>query len=178
MLTTEQERLKQDIQGLASRMGKDRSALMPILQEVQRKYQSISEYAMQIVADALDLHPVEVYSVVPFYSFLDHKPKGRFVIRLCRTISCDMAQKDGVASQLKNDLGIEFGETTKDGKFSLEWTNCLGMCDQGPALLVNDQVYTRVTPEQVHDVLESCRRTFGVFALESREEQGHDRKAH
>ena len=60
-----------------------------------------------------------------------------------------MAGKDRVARQLENDLGIGFGETTADGKFSLEWANCLGMCDQGPALLVNDDVYTRVTPEQV-----------------------------
>ncbi len=55
-----------------------------------------------------------------------------------------------MARQLENDLGIAFGETTPDGRFSLEWANCLGMCDQGPALLVNDHVYTQVTPEQVH----------------------------
>ena len=94
---------------------------------------------MQVIADLLDIHPVEVHSVVSFYSFLDERPQGQFVIRLCRTITCDMAGKDHVARQLENDLGIEFGETTPDGKFSLEWANCLGMCDQGPAMLVNEQ---------------------------------------
>jgi len=111
-----------------------------------------------------------VYGVVSFYSFLDHRPKGKFVIRLCRTLSCDMQGKDRVARQLENDLGIRFGETTPDGKFTLEWANCIGMCDQGPALLVNEQVFTRVTPEKVHDILEGCRRTFGVYALEQKEE--------
>ncbi len=171
MLVTERERLRDEITALADRLGRERSSLIPLLQEVQSRYLQISEYAMQVVADLLDIHPVEVYSVASFYSFLDHAPKGRFVIRLCRTISCDMAGKDAVARQLRNDLGVDFGETTTDAKFSLEWANCIGMCDQGPALLVNDQVFARVTPEKVHDILEACRRTFGVYAQERKE--GH-----
>ncbi len=171
MLVTERERLRDEITALADRLGRERSSLIPLLQEVQTRYLQISEYAMQVVADLLDIHPVEVYSVASFYSFLDHAPKGRFVIRLCRTISCDMAGKDAVARQLQNDLGVDFGETTTDAKFSLEWANCIGMCDQGPALLVNDQVFARVTPEKVHDILEACRRTFGVYAQERKE--GH-----
>jgi NADH:ubiquinone oxidoreductase subunit E len=171
MLVTERERLRDEITALADRLGRERSSLIPILQEVQTRYLQISEYALQVVADLLDIHPVEVYSVASFYSFLDHAPKGRFVIRLCRTISCDMAGKDAVARQLQNDLGVDFGETTTDDKFSLEWANCIGMCDQGPALLVNDQVFARVTPEKVHEILEACRRTFGVYAQERKE--GH-----
>jgi len=170
MLVTERERLRDDIVALAASHGNDRSALIPILQEIQRKHQQISEYAMQIVADALDIHPVEVFSVVSFYSFLGTKPKGRFVIRLCQTISCDLAGKAAVARQLENDLGVKFGETTKDGKFTLEHANCIGLCDQGPALLVNDDLHVRVTPEKVHEILESCRRTFSIYALEQREE--------
>ena len=173
MLVTENERLAHDIGVFVERYGKERSGLIPILQEIQRKYHRTPEYAMQVVADRLGIHPVEVFSVVSFYSFLDHRPKGKFVIRLCRTISCDMAGKSRVASQLRSDLGIDFGQTTPDGKFSLEWANCLGMCDQGPALLVNDQVYTRVTPAAVHEIIEACRRTFGVYALEAKHEEGH-----
>ncbi len=171
MLVTERERLRDDIKAWSQTFGTERNALIPILQEVQKKYSNISQYAMQVIADVLDIHPVEVYSVVSFYSFLNDKPKGKYVIRLCQTISCDMQGKDRVARQLENDLGITFGETTPDGKFSLEFANCLGMCDQGPAMLINDQVYTHVTPEKVHDILENIRRTFGVFALETKE--GH-----
>ncbi|HHW97233.1 MAG: NADH-quinone oxidoreductase subunit NuoE [Myxococcota bacterium] len=167
MLVTEQERLRDDIASWAQDIGSDRSALIPILQEIQGKYGHISDFAMQIVADKLGIHPVEVYSVVSFYSFLEFKPAGRFVIRLCRTIACDMLGKDKVATQLENDLGIEFGETTPDGKFTLEWANCMGMCDQGPALLVNDRVFTRVTPDKVTQILEACRKAFGIYALGS-----------
>jgi len=165
MLLTDQQRLKEDIGRWVERFGARRSSLIPVLQEVQTKYSQISEYAMQEVADHLGIHPVEVYSVVTFYSFLGEAQQGKFVIRLCRTISCDMAGKDRVARQLENDLGIHFGETTTDGKFTLEWANCIGMCDQGPALLVNDTVFTRVTSKKVFDILQLCRKSFGPLAV-------------
>ncbi|HNT34758.1 MAG TPA: NADH-quinone oxidoreductase subunit NuoE [bacterium] len=170
MLVTEQERLREQIAAWVDQYGSDRSTLMPVLQQVQKTYGRISNLAMQEIADRLGIHPVEVYGVVSFYSFLHDKPQGRFVIRLCRTISCDMAHKDRVARQLENDLGVKFGETTSDGLFTLEWANCLGMCDQGPAMLINDEVHTRVTPESIHDILEKCRQTLGASALTTEKE--------
>ncbi|HAU36755.1 MAG TPA: NADH-quinone oxidoreductase subunit NuoE [Phycisphaerales bacterium] len=170
MLVTESDKIREDIRKLTETYGRDRSALMPILQEVQKKYCRISDIAMQEIADLLSIHPVEVYGVVSFYSFLDDKPKGRFIIRLCRTISCTMQGKARVAKQLENDLGVLFGQTTADGLFTLEWANCLGMCDQGPALLVNDQVFTQVTPDKVHDIIEGCRRSFAQHVSQKREE--------
>lgn len=165
-LMTRQERLREELEQVALRFDNDRSALLPILQEVQKKHFHISDYAMQLIANQLDIHPVEVHSVVSFYSFLDFEPKGRFVIRLCRTLCCNMAGKDRVARQLENDLGIQFGETTADGKFTLDYANCIGMCDQGPALLVNKLVYTRVTPEMVDHIIESCRKVFGLHVTQ------------
>jgi len=165
MLVTEQHRLTEDIGAWVARHGASQASLIPVLQEIQAKYHQISEYAMQEVADRMGIHPVEVYSVVTFYSFLNTDIRGRFVIRLCRTISCDMAGKDRVARQLENDLGIAFGETTADGKFTLEWANCIGMCDQGPALLVNDAVYPHVTPDKVAEIIEQCRKVFGPLAV-------------
>jgi [NiFe] hydrogenase diaphorase moiety large subunit len=169
MLMTEREFLAAEIQHLVDRYGRARTSLVPILQEVKRKYHKIDTYAMQVTADLLGIHPVEVNSVVSFYAFLGDRPQGRYVIRLCRTISCDMAEKDRVMRQLENDLGIRFGQTTRDGKFTLEWANCIGMCDQGPALLVNERVFTRVTPESVHTILEECRRAFGQHATDRKE---------
>ncbi len=169
MLVTEQAKLHQMVTDLAEKHGRVRSSLIPILQEVQAKYSEVSEFAMQVIADELDIHPAEVNSVVSFYAFLDTVPKGKFVIRMCRTISCQMAGSENVAVQLENDLGIKFGETTSDGRFTLEWANCLGMCDQGPAMLVNDKVYTRLTAVKVHDILEECRATFGVHATARKE---------
>jgi [NiFe] hydrogenase diaphorase moiety large subunit len=164
MLVGQQQRLQDEIRGLIVRFGRQRSALIPVLQELHRAHASISDFAMQVVADELGIHPAEVYGVVTFYAFLRQESQGRFVFRLCQTISCDLAGKARVARQLENDLGIGFGETTADGRFSLEWASCLGMCDQGPALLVNDKVFTRVTPEHVHQIIDVCKQTFGAHA--------------
>jgi NADH:ubiquinone oxidoreductase subunit E len=169
MFMTERDHMAAEIRQMADRMGRDRSSLVPMLQEVKRKHHRIYSHAMQVIADELGIHPVEVHSVASFYAFLGDHPQGRFVIRLCRTISCDMQGKDRVQRQLENDLGVPFGQTTEDGKFTLEWANCMGMCDQGPALLVNDRVYTHVTPEKVHQILEDCRKAFGMHATERKE---------
>lgn len=167
MLVGQQQRLQDDIRGLVARFGRQRSALIPVLQELQRMHATISDFAMQVIADELGIHPAEVYGVTSFYAFLRQESRGRFVFRLCGTISCDLAGKARVARQLENDLGIHFGETSDDGRFGLEWASCLGMCDQGPALLVNDRVYTRVTPEQVHAIIDECKSTFGAHAREA-----------
>lgn len=170
MLVPVQERLRLDIEKWIAQYGNDRSSLIPMLQEVQKKYGRIPEYAMQVIADQLSIHPVEVHGVVSFYSYLKEAHKGRFEVRLCRTIACDMAGRDRIARQLRNELGIDFGETTPDGRFSLEWANCLGMCDQGPALLVNEQVFTRVTPESIHDILARFRREMDINVFQQAEE--------
>lgn len=167
MLTTEREQMVSDINGWIEENGRDRSSLIPVLQEVQKKYGRITSFSMQKIADLLGIHPVEVYGVVSFYSFLHNRPHGRFVIRLCQTISCEMAGKDRVARQLENDLGIKFGQTTSDGMFTLEWTSCMGMCDQGPAMMVNDQVFTKVTAEKVHNIIEGCKQSFSAFSFSS-----------
>mgnify|MGYP001156628961 CR=1 FL=1 len=171
LFSMDRNRMCEEIKSLVAKYGGNRSALIQVLQDIQYKYSYISDDAMQYTADCLGIHPSEVYGVVSFYSFLGHRRRGRFIIRLCRTISCDMNGKSRVARQLTNDLGIQFGETTGDGRFTLEWANCIGMCDQGPALLVNDRVYAKVTPAMVNDILEECRRTFGVHATQDREEE-------
>ena len=170
MLVTEREYLRRDLERIADEHNRERTALIPMLQEVQRRYGQISPHAMQVIADLVGIHPVEVHSVVSFYSFLGEEKRGKFIIRLCRTISCDLEGKDQIARQLEADLGISFGETTDDGMFTLEWANCMGMCDQGPALLVNEQIHTSVTPDMVHGIIEDCRGLFGLHATQRNEE--------
>ena len=157
MLVFEKNALSEEIEELVSKFGTERSALMPILQSIQRKYKYISDFAQQEVAKLLNIHPVEVYSVISFYSFLHSKPQGRNIIRLCQTISCDMVGKREVADAIKRELGINFGETTKDRRITLEYTNCVGMCDQGPAMIVNERVYTKLDPEKAVKILSEIR---------------------
>ena len=161
MQIIERQKLNERILNLKKTYGETRSALMPILQDLQQEYGILSGLMMQEVAHALDIHPIEVEGVASFYSFLDSTQKqGRFVIRLCQTISCDLMGKSRVARQFENELGVQFGQTTQDGLFTLEYTNCLGMCDQGPAVMVNDRLFARVTPEKVPQIIDNCKRNF------------------
>ena len=137
--------------------GKARGALLPILQEIQAHYGYVSPHSMQVVAGLLGIHPVEVYGVVSFYSFLSEKPGGKCRLRLCKTLTCELAGKAAVAGKLTEALGIGFGETTQDGTFTLEWAACIGQCDRGPALLANDKVYAPVTPEQIPGIVAELR---------------------
>ena len=130
MLVTERDRMRDDVTAIAELTGFNRSSLIPILQDVKRKYRGIDSYAMQLIADVLDIHPVEVYAVATFFAFLSPEVEGRYVFRLCRTLSCEFAGRQQVAKQLEEDLGVTFGGTSADGNFSLEWANCMGMCDQ------------------------------------------------
>ncbi|MCF8265532.1 MAG: NAD(P)H-dependent oxidoreductase subunit E, partial [Melioribacteraceae bacterium] len=92
----EKNSITEEITGLIEQFGRDRSSLLPVLQGVQRKHQHISDFAQQEIARLLDIHPVEVFSVISFYSFLHSKPKGRKTIRLCKTIICDLLGKNEI----------------------------------------------------------------------------------
>lgn len=157
MLVYEKNILSEEIENLVDFYGNRRSSLLPILQAIQKKYKYISDFAQQEIARLLDIHPVEVYSVISFYEFLNLEPKGRNVVRLCKTICCDMAGRKKVENAIKRELGVDFGETTKDKRITLEYTNCLGLCDQGPAMMVNDEVYTNLDPEITINILKELK---------------------
>ena len=153
----ERNALSEEIEELVRIYGSERSSLLQILQAIQRKHNYISDFAQQEVARLMNIHPVEVYSVISFYSFLHSKPQGRNIVRLCRTISCDMKGKEDLAAAIERELGIKFGETTRDKKFTLEFTNCLGMCDQGPAMIINERVYSHLNAEKVIQILNEVK---------------------
>lgn len=157
MLVEEKNSITEEIKEVCRKYGCNRSALLPILNDLQSKYKHISEFAQQEVAKALKIHPVEVYSVVSFFAFLNSQPKGKNIIRVCQTITCDMAGKDALVNCLQRELGIKMGETTKDKKFTLEYANCLGLCDQGPAMIVNERVFTKVTPEKAVEIISEIK---------------------
>lgn len=157
MLVLEKNAMTQEIEQLVAKYGNSRSSLLPILQDVQKKHKYIPDFAQQEVARLIGIHPVEVFGVITFYSFLNTHPKGRIIVRLCQTITCDIAGRKSVARAIERELGISFGETTKDGKFTLEYVNCLGMCDQGPALLINERIYPKVTPEKAVQILSEVK---------------------
>ena len=157
MLVEEKTSLAEEIESLVNKNGSDRSALLAILHEIQKRHRYISEYAQQEIARLLKIHPVEVYSVISFYAFLNSEPKGRNIVRICRTVSCEMKGKESVEKAIERELGIKIGETTKDKKFTIEYANCLGLCDEAPAMSINDRVYTRLTPEKAVQLLNKVK---------------------
>ena len=157
MLVSEKNALSEEIQSISGNIGSQRQHLLPILLEIQSRHGCISDFAQQEIARLLDIHPVEVFGVVTFYSFLREEHKGRYIVRLCRTISCDLAGKEAISRTIERELGVKFGETSRDKKFTLEYINCMGMCDAGPALLINDKVYSRLTPQSVVEILKNCK---------------------
>lgn len=150
-------KVRSELQELVDKHGKTRAALKPILHDLQNKYHGIPDDHMQVLADMLHMHAIEIQEVVSFYKFYNTGKKGQYIIRMCKTMACEMVGAKAVAEQWEKSLGIKFGETTNDGKFTLEWTSCLGMCDQGPALLINETPYTRVTVQDVDKILNDCK---------------------
>lgn len=155
-IMSEFENIKNELSGLVDKFGRNRDSLLPILHELQDKYHGISDDYMQVIADLLGMHAVEVQDVVTFYKFYNLGKKGKFIIRMCETMPCKMAGAKAVAEQLEKKLGIKFGETTDDDMFTLEWASCIGLCNQGPAFLINEQPYAKVKPEDVAGILDSC----------------------
>ena len=129
--------IKELVKGLAEKHGRNRESLLPILQGIIAEERFISDAAMTEVARELDMSAALVYGTATFYSFLDTKPRGKYVIRICRTITCDMKGKKQIIKNIEDLLKIKVGETTKDNKFTLLETNCLGWCHKGPAMLIN-----------------------------------------
>lgn len=147
------EKTKNLVDCLTEQHGTDRKALIPILQGIVKEKSFISKEDMTEVARALDISGAEVYGTASFYSFLEIEERGKYVIRVCRSIVCDNKEKGSILSKIEEMLHIKIGETTSDKKFSLIETNCIGQCDKAPAMLINDDVYTELTPEKVTSIL-------------------------
>jgi [NiFe] hydrogenase diaphorase moiety large subunit len=150
---------------ICERFGNDKGRLMDILLNVQAEAGCIASGTLDDIAQSLSISRVEVESAATFYAFFSRKPRGRFVIRLCNDIIDQIKGMDRIAAAFRAELGIDFGQTTPDGLFSLEYTPCIGMCDQAPALLVNHKVVTRVSTDMVHDIVQTLRTSKNLEQL-------------
>ena len=147
------EPVKSLIKDLADKHGRERAKLFPIMQGVIEKEKYLSEYSMIEIAREMDIPAAEVYGTATFYSFLETKPTGKYTIRVCKTITCAMKGKSQVLFSIQDMLKIKLGETTPDKRFTLLETNCLGWCHKAPAMMINNEVYTDLTPEKVREIL-------------------------
>ena len=133
--------------------GKQKSALLPVLHVAQEQFGWLSEGVMDYVATLLDISPVEVYEVATFYTMYHLQPVGSHVIEYCRTGPCCLMGGEDVYAHLKNRLGIETGETTPDGKFTLKEVECLAACGWGPVFQIREKYYMNLTNDKVDEIV-------------------------
>lgn len=131
-----------------------KGALIPVLHEAQELFGYLPEEVQQKIADGLGVSLAEVYGVATFYSRFTLTPKGKYNIQLCLGTACYVKGADKILIKLEELLGIKVGETTADGKFSIEGARCLGACGLAPVMVINGEVYGKVTPEMVKGILD------------------------
>jgi NADH:ubiquinone oxidoreductase subunit E len=129
------------------------SYLIGVLHRVQARYGFLSQQHMQEVAEALGVPAATVSGVATFYHFFRLEPQGTYRISVCLGTACYVKGADRIHEAFRKELGIEEGETTTDGMFSLESTRCLGVCGQAPVVTINERVIGKVTPEMIPSII-------------------------
>ena len=134
-----------------------RENLLALLNDVQRKNGYLSKEELEAVSQSVGLPLSEVYSVSSFYSFLTKKPMGKHVIRVCQSLPCYMKNSQMIVETISAHLGVSPGQTSADGLFSVELVNCIGACDEAPAMPVDNKLHGHLTPEEIVRVLDSYK---------------------
>ena len=160
------EKYQKEIDEIISRYPVRRSALLPLLYLAQHEQGYVTEAAMKEIASLLRLTPPQVYETVTFYTMLNLKKVGRFHIQICKSLMCALVGSDTVIGWMKTKLGIDPGETTPDGLFTLSAVECLAACGTAPMMQINDDYYERLTEEKVDRILADLRTT-GTCSLKT-----------
>ena len=131
-----------------------RAALLPTLHAVQHAYNWIPTAALAEIAEFLELSPAEVMDTATFYEEYWLKPKGKYLIQVCRSLSCEICDSKKITEHVQKKLKLEIGETTADGRFTLVELECLGSCGTAPVALVNEVLHENLTPQRLDELLE------------------------
>jgi NADH-quinone oxidoreductase subunit E len=139
--------------------GRQKSALLPVLHLAQDQFGGwLSVETMDYVASLLKIEPIEVYEVATFYSMYNLKPVGKFVFEVCQTGPCMLKGSDQIVDYIKMRLGINVGETTSDGMFTLKTVECLGACGYAPMMQLGKNFREHLTKERVDAIIDECRQ--------------------
>ena len=128
-------------------------ATIPVLHKAQEIYGYLPIEVQQMISDGLNVPLAEIYGIVTFYTQFSLNPKGEYVIGVCLGTACYVKGSGDIIEKCKEILGIDVGECTPDGKFSIEATRCIGACGLAPVLTVNEEVYGRLTVEDIPDII-------------------------
>jgi len=135
----------------------DTSPLLPKLLQIQEEEGFLPQARLLQLADELKIPIAIVNETATFYSFLRIKKGGKYIIKVCNSPTCWIHRSEDIVEIFTRLLGISLGESTKDEKYSLEQTSCIGCCDHPPAALINDQLYVDLTEEKIKDILKQCK---------------------
>jgi [NiFe] hydrogenase diaphorase moiety large subunit len=162
MATMDSSQIEQSIRDWTHEVNYDRKQLLVVMQKIQESYHYISEESMRILAEDFQIQPAEVFSLATFFPSLHNIPEGKYHFKLCNGLLCNLHQKEELITTLQNKLGVKFGETSRDGQFSLEYSQCMGMCDQGPVLSINDQIFTKITLPKLENIITFCNQNQNI----------------
>jgi NADH-quinone oxidoreductase subunit E len=155
------EPLVRELDELTTHYPKKRSASMMLLHAIQEQQGYISRQAVEWVAARLQLEPINVYELVSFYPMFHRKPVGQFHLRVCRTLSCALGGAYELHDYFCNKLGLDphvhGPQTTQDGKFTVEFVECLASCGTAPVMMCNEQFFEGVSSKRAEEVLEGCK---------------------
>ncbi len=153
--TKEQEKELRDI--IAERR-EQRGGLMPVLQYAQEIYGYLPIEVQKIIAEGLNVSLSEVYGVATFYSQFSLVPKGDYRISICLGTACYVKGADKILEAIEQDVGVKSGECTQDGRFSIDAARCIGACGLAPVIMINDDVYGRLTPAEIPAIINGYRQ--------------------
>ncbi|HPD01217.1 MAG TPA: NADH-quinone oxidoreductase subunit NuoE [Acetivibrio sp.] len=147
----------QKLQEIINKYKNTRGALIPVLHEAQDLYGYLPLEVQKKIAQGLEVSLAEVYGVVTFYTQFSLNPKGKYKIQICMGTACYVKGAGAILDKLKEKLGLNVGECTEDGLFSLEACRCIGACGLAPVMMINDDVYGRLVPDDIEGILDKYR---------------------
>jgi formate dehydrogenase subunit gamma len=157
MIRTLEPKTRAEVDAIIARLKGEPGPLLLVLHAVQDTLGHIPPAAIPVIAEGLNLSRAEVHGCVTFYHYFRDHPAGRHTIRICRAESCQSMNADALVEHAKRQLGVDFHHTTPDGAFSLEPVYCLGNCACSPAVMVDQTLYGRVTPQRFEELLEEWK---------------------
>ena len=151
--------MEKQIAAIAARYQAEPHQLMRILLEIQKLTNNcISREVAVVISRVTGIPEAELYNYVNFYAMISPTPRGQYLIRMCESAPCHVTKATAVMNAISETLGIKPGETSDDGRFTLEYCQCLGVCTESPAILVNDKVYKNLTPGRAATLMEDYMR--------------------
>jgi len=153
--------LEAEIDELITHYPEKRSASVMLLHAIQEHFGYVSKEAIEWIASKLELKPINVYELVTFYPMFRQEPAGKYVVKICRTLSCALGGSGKLHGHICSKLGLDSNkhglQTASDGKFSVEFVECLASCGTAPVMMINDDFYEGVSHEKADEIMDKCQ---------------------